>query len=254
MNFIYSIQSEWLKTKRSAAFWLMLAGGFFIPVIDLIVFIKLRSKIKLPIEGLFSWQLIFNELWQSMVGFLLPVGVILTSSLITQMEFKNNTWKQLHTTPQSYTVIFLSKFSVILLMLLEFFIFFNIGIILCGIIPSLIFEKHFPNQAFPFLFFLKGNVKFFITMLPIVALQYLLSLQFKNFMASIGTGLLVLIGTLIGSRWQYIFISPYSYGALSMFSHHNDTLNVNIYLLAFCYFVLIMSVSYFLYIRKKEKG
>ena len=39
--------------------------------------------------------------WEFMGFFLLPIGVILTTSLVTQLEFRSNTWKQLHTTPQS---------------------------------------------------------------------------------------------------------------------------------------------------------
>ena len=95
---------------------------FFIPLIYFIGFLKDKSSIndyKLDI-----WQKLFNQSWQNMAAFLLPMGVILASSLITQIEYKNNTWKQLHATPQTYTNIFIAKFSVIILMTIKFFIFF----------------------------------------------------------------------------------------------------------------------------------
>lgn len=53
-------------------------------------------------------------------SFLLPMGLILATSLITQMEFRNNTWKQLHTTPQKYSTIFTAKFIVIIGLTLQF--------------------------------------------------------------------------------------------------------------------------------------
>ncbi len=133
MNFIHSLQSEWLKTKRSAASWLCIIGGFFIPFIYLIAFLKNNTSINKYPDHI--WETHFNELWHNMAIFLLPMGVILASSLITQMEFKNNTWKQLHASPQSYPTIFLSKYSVIFLMTVKFFLFFNIGLILSGLIP-----------------------------------------------------------------------------------------------------------------------
>jgi hypothetical protein len=128
MNFIYSIQSEWIKTKRSSASWLCIFGGFFIPTIYTIA--SLFNRETLDQNPLGAWQAHFMQLWQIMSAFLLPMGIILASSLITQMEYKNNTWKQLMTTPQSLTQIYFAKFSVILLITLKFFLFFNIGILL----------------------------------------------------------------------------------------------------------------------------
>jgi len=166
------------------------------------------------------------------------------------MEYKNNTWKQLHTTPQRFTTVFFAKFSVILLMTLKFFLFFNIGIILSGILPTLIFNGSLPNESIPLMPFLRGNANVFLTCLPIIAIQYLISLNFKNFLVPIGIGLLGLIGSLIGMMWKYIWVSPYSYPSMMVVKFTS----INIQLYAFVYFVLIMAVSYFIYIRKSEKG
>ena len=250
MNFIFSLHSEWLKTKRSAASWLCLIGGFFIPLIYFIGFLKNHQSINGYSPNI--WEQHFMQLWRNMAGFLLPMGVILASSLITQMEYKNNTWKQLHTTPQSYTTIFFSKFSVILLLTVKFFIFFNIGILLSGLIPCLLFDHQFPKQGIPIMFFLKGNLKFFITCLPIIAIQYLISLKYKNFLVSIGVGLVALIGTLIGLSWKYIFISPYSFCPSNFMSGKKELFNI--YAVSVLYFLVIMTISYALYITKKEKG
>lgn len=248
MNFIYSLQSEWLKTKRSAASWLCIIGGFFIPLIYFILFLKDHSSIN--VYGAGMWQTHFRQLWQNMAIFLLPMGVILSSSLITQMEYKNNTWKQLHATPQSFTTIFFAKFSVILLMTFKFFVFFNIGIVLSAILPTLMFEGSLPHDNIPVLYFLKGNANVFLTCLPIIAIQYLISLNFKNFLVPIGIGLLGLIGSLIGMMWEHIYISPYSYPSMTVVKFQG----INIQLYATVYFVLIMAVSYILYKRKSEKG
>jgi hypothetical protein len=249
MNYIYSLQSEWIKTKRSAASWLCIIGGFFIPLIYFIGFLKDKSSIN---DYKFDiWQKLFNQSWQNMAAFLLPMGVILASSLITQIEYKNNTWKQLHATPQTYTNIFIAKFSVIILMTIKFFIFFNIGVILSGLIPCMLFDNHLPKENLPIMYFIKWNIKYFITCLPIIAIQYLISLKFKNFLVPIGIGLLGLVGSLIGLSWKYIFISPYSYCTMTVMQTKRD---FNIYLFSCIYFIVIMLISYYLYISKKEKG
>ncbi|CAN5295555.1 hypothetical protein BH09BAC5_BH09BAC5_04420 [soil metagenome] len=251
MKFIYSLQSEWLKTKRSAASWLCLAGGFFVPLIYFIAFLKNQNSINDAYPFVNIWKSHFLQMWQNMAVFLLPMGVILASSLITQMEFKNNTWKQLNTTPQSYATIFLAKFSVIVLMILKFFLFFNFGIFFTAIVPCLIFDHHFPIMPVPVLFFLKVNAKIFLACMPIIAIQYLISLKFKNFLVAIGVGLLGLIGSLIGLGWKYIYLSPYSYTAQLVAGPKGE---VNPQLAAAFYTIVITGISFYLFISKKEKG
>src|SRR5437762_2222425 len=117
MTFINSFQSEWLKKKRSLASWLVLVGALFTP--SIILMSRLKNHAALPKLYLVDdfWQKLWNQSWESMEVFLLPIGITLATGLIAQIEYKNNTWKQLHTTPQSYTTIFLAKLLVILIML-----------------------------------------------------------------------------------------------------------------------------------------
>src|SRR5688572_24284850 len=172
MKLIHSIQSEWLKTRRSTASWLCLIGGFFIPLIYFILFLKDQSSINHIPSGN-PWEMHFNQLWQNMSMFLLPMGVIMASSLITQIEYRNNSWKQLHTTPQNYATVFAAKLIVILLMMVKFFIFFNIGILISAIVPCLLFDGALPEQPIPITYFLKENACYFIACLPIVSVQFL---------------------------------------------------------------------------------
>ncbi|MBL0278842.1 MAG: ABC transporter permease [Bacteroidetes bacterium] len=184
MQLINSIKSEWLKTRKSAASWLCLIGGLFIPLIFLIGFLYNGETLSTYGEVENVWTAHFFQVWQSMVVFLLPMGLILATSLITQMEFRNNTWKQLHTTPQPYYVIFWAKFIVIIGMTLQFFFYFNLGFLLSGIIPSLVVDKQLPDATFPYSQFFTSNWKIFVTCLPVLALQFLISLRFKNFFGS----------------------------------------------------------------------
>jgi hypothetical protein len=258
-NFINSFQSEWLKKKRSLASWIVIIGGFFTPVIIIIARLIQHNKLIPIYTDAHFWKLLWKNSWESMAIFLLPLGVILSTSLITQIEYKNNTWKQLHTLPLKLTTIFFAKFSVILIMMLQFFIFFNIGIYLSALIPYLLISGvPYPKTPIPFDFFLKENALYFIDCLPIIALQYLLSLKFKNFLVSVGVGFVLWVGALASLSWKFGFIIPYTY---CTFNYLKDSSGgkvylptINIHYFAISYFVIFTVVGYILYITKREKG
>lgn len=259
MIFIHSFQSEWLKTRRSLAAWLVIIGGFFIPLIVLIGRLVYHDKAGAEIKAPNYWEIIAGQCWQFMSLFLLPMGVILATSLITQIEFRNNAWKQVHASPQGYDTVFLSKLSVILVMLFQFFLLFNLGIYFAGIAPAIVYaDIDYPAQAFPFGFFLKTSAYFFLDCLPIVALQYWISLQFKNFLVPLGVGIGVLVASLIAMEWRYGFVVPYTYCPFNFFAMRGVNIagaqNINIHWWAFGYFAAFTVGSYLTYILKEEKG
>ena len=258
-SFVHSFKSEWLKKKRSLSSWLVIVGGFFTPLI--ITIVRLVHYKQLP--ALYAKDNFWNQLWQSswesMAIFLLPIGVILATSLITQLEYKNNTWKQLHTTPLSFTTIFFSKLLLIIIMVVQFFILFNIGIYLSALIPYLLVKGvPYPAVPIPFAAMLKEDIYFFIDCLPIVALQYLLSLKYKNFLVPVGIGFGVWIASLGALSWKFGYLIPYTY---CMFNYLKNQTGgravhpaVNIHAMAVGYFIFISIVSYIMYLTKKEKG
>ena len=70
--------------------------------------------------------------WESMSVFIMPLVIILCASLIAQLEYRNNTWKQVHATPQPLAVIYMAKLVIILAMVVQLFIWFNAGIYIAG--------------------------------------------------------------------------------------------------------------------------
>lgn len=257
--FLRSIQSEWMKTKGSAAFWLVLAGGFFMPAILLVAYLVYIEKLSKVYSEPQFWENWLINSWQSMAALLLPMGIVLATSLMAQLEYRNNTWKQLHTTPQSFRVVFFAKLTVILLMMVQLFVLFNIGVYFSGAIPTWVYKSvSYPEQAFPWYSFFSINGSFFIMALPVVALQYLLSTHFKNFMVSLGVGLALVVGSLVALSWKYFYLVPYTYCAVrhaQLEGNANpDNIPIDIHYLALLYFTGFIFAAYLLYIHKKEKG
>jgi hypothetical protein len=259
INLIHSFQSERLKTKRSLAFRIVLIGGFFTPAIVTIARLINYQKLAAVYSSEEFWDQHWKSSWESVAIFFLPLGAILSTSLITQIEYKNNTWKQLHTLPLNLTTIFVAKLGVILVLMLEFFVLFNVGIYLSAMIPYLLISgTPYPAQQLPYQNFLLQNSLYFIDCLPIVALQYLISLRFANFLVPVGLGFVFWVGSLAALSWKFGYIIPYTYPMLNYLKSGVVTKavipDVNIHLLAVGYFVVFTIASYVLYVTKPEKG
>ena len=258
MTFIFlnSIQSEWLKKRHTAAAWIIFTCAFFMPFFVLIIRLTSYDNTYKEVVNIHIWGMIHYRNWVAMGMFLLPLTLILSTSLIANVEYKNNTWKQIHTTPQSFSTIFFAKLTIIIGMVLQLFLLFNLGIYLSAIIPSIVFKGiPLPLQPFPFVSYFKSSVCFFIDCLPVLALQYLLSLRFKNPLVSIGIGFALLVVSLLALNWKYGYIVPYIYLPLNFEENQNYVdQSVNRHLCASGYFLLITGLNYFLYLFKKEKG
>lgn len=249
---LHSLQSEWLKRKGSLAAWLVIIGAFFTPAILTLIQIIRPEKVSAKFQAPDFWETFFKNSWQSMNVMLLPMGIILAISLITQLEYKNNAWKQLHATPQSLTTVFVAKFVVILLMQVQLFVLFTIGIYLAALIPSLVVANvSYPAEPIPYLYFFRESVYYFIDALPIIAIQYLFALQFRNFLIPVGAGLILMVTGIIMISWEYAYLYPYSYGTLYFVGKFPER---NLHAWALGWFAGIMIVSYVLYLTKRDKG
>jgi CubicO group peptidase (beta-lactamase class C family) len=251
-----SISSEWLKRKGSSVSWLALAGGFFVPVIMLVARLIYRSHTVIDNSSDGAWMRIFNQCWQFMAVFLLPMGITLAASLITQIEFRNKTWKLVGASPQSFSNIFWGKYIVVFIVLLQVFIYINVGILLCGVVPALIYpDVPFPKEALPIFDFLALNAKFFIRCLPVLALQYLLSLHIRNFILPVAIGISLVIGTLMAASWEYIYLIPYAYAPMDYLNNDfkvNPDININAW--AICYFLFFTFLNYVLFLLKNQSS
>jgi hypothetical protein len=257
--FINSLESEWIKKKRSLSSWLIVIGALFTPTIIVIARLARPETLEKIYQADTFWIDHWKNCWESMAIFLLPIGLMLAASLITQLEYKNNTWKQLHTSPLRYTTIYFSKLTILIVMMLQFFVLFNIMIFLSAMIPPLIYTQvPFPSAPMNISFMLRENTYYFMDCLPIVSLQYLISLNYKNFLVPLGVGFLLWIISIATITWDYGFCVPYIYTMFN-FLKANATRKIHFptfsfHFIALGYFVIFTTVGYIFYVRKKIKG
>jgi hypothetical protein len=257
--FVHAFQGEWLKKKRSLASWLVVAGGVFTPAIVILARLIYRDRLPQLYAADGFWTLLWKNSWESMAIFLLPMAAILATSLITQIEFKNNAWKQVHALPIGPATIFFSKLAVVLLMLAQFLVVFNAAIYLSGVVPYLLVSGvPFPKDRIPFLYFFREDLLYFVDILPIVAAQYLISLRFKNFLVPVGVGFVLWVLALGVLRWKFGYLVPYTYCMFNYLKNEPVTKavmpTVNFHWFAAGYFALFTLIGFVLFVTKREKG
>ena len=258
-TFFSSFLSERIKLRRSLLGWLILCGGSFVPAIMLAV--RIRRQQQLPALhrlGIF-WEKHWTESWESLSIMILPLMVVLLTTLILQVEYRNNTWKQVHASPQTWGTIFSAKLAVVLLALLQLFVVINLGLYLAGALPSLLFSAGGTSSSpIPWLRLLARNTNYFIECLPIVAIQFMLALRFRNFLVPVGVGVAGWILSLVLINTNYNFLIPYNYTGLdyliSTGHRSGQNLPASLWVLACSTFAVLTLLSFALYSRQADKG
>ncbi|MGA8810044.1 MAG: ABC transporter permease [Thermoanaerobaculia bacterium] len=258
MTLLRCIRTEWLKQKGSFASWLVLGNGLFVPAILFAARLRHPHNLAAINRVPHFWEKFWSQAWQSMAIMMLPMFIILVTSLVVQIEYRNNTWKQLHTSPQPLPVIFAAKLIVILTLLVELLVVFNAGLYLSGVVPGLLVGAPAPADPIPYHVFLTGNVNFLVDALPMVAVQYLLALHFKNFAVPLGVGMGLWLFAIGMISWQYSYVIPYTYCALDYFAtsgtHIVQHLPASIRTIAAGYFAFFTAAGLVLYTTRKERG
>jgi hypothetical protein len=255
-SFLLNIKAELLKCKNTPAFWLTISGAAFIPVVNVIKCIA-RPDYFIPKMQVDPWGAFLEYNWQIAAGFLLPMYVILVSSLVVQIEYRNGTWKQVYASPRSYLDIYVSKFLILNLLILACFVLFNVFIISSGYITALLEHRYlFDVRPLPLKAMANTSLRMYSSVFAITVIQYCLSLQFKNFITALGIGAgLFTIGFMI-RQWEHIDYYPYMFPFLVYFpnpglppetAHHAMRHSAE-------WAVLSFVAGYGLMITKKVKG
>ncbi len=218
MNLALSLRSELLKTRRTASFYLTLISAAVGPVIFLLNVLlddnELDASRKDPLNNLFK---ILSEMNGTA---LFPLFVILICTLLPQLEFRNNTWKQVFASPQTKLNVYVSKFINVHLLMLTFLIATHI--FMFGMITTVHFIKpdlHLFKNPLNVNLLLINAANAYILLLGVSTFQFWIGLRSRNFIIPIAIGFaLWLTGTIMAVQYKsnFVFYFPYSYAAFPM--------------------------------------
>jgi lantibiotic transport system permease protein len=186
MNLLISLRSEILKTKRTATFYLTFIMAALIPVIFLMDVISDGMS---PENKANALNALFREGFGGLCVMVLPTFAILATTMLPQIEFRNNTWKQVFASPQTMGSIFFARFLNIQLLILLFLLVFNLFMALTAVITHFIYPSmdllHMPFNKRAWL---NNNWNSYIGSLAVSTLQFWIGLRLRNFIVPIAVG------------------------------------------------------------------
>lgn len=253
------LQAEWLKRRRSLATWLVVGGALFTPAIVIVARLVRHGQLGALYADAAFWPTLWRNSWESMAIFFLPLAAILATSLITQIEVRNNAWKQVRTLPVRALTIFCAKLAVIVVLLVQFLALFTLGIVASALVPWLVVDAvPWPAPPPPWSTYLVQTAWYLLDCLPIVAAQYLLSLHYRNFLVAVGVGFMAWVAGLAALPWKFGCLIPYTY---PMYEYLRDDASkkaavplLDIHALAAAYALAFFVLGYVLFATKADKG
>jgi lantibiotic transport system permease protein len=186
MTFLASLQSEFLKTKRTRTVLLSLLIAAATPFIILIDFSNEESA-----PGSNPWfGLLLHDGIQGTTILVLPLYIILLCTMLPQIEYRNNTWKQVLASPQQRLHVFGAKFLNLQLFIILFLLFYQFLTISIAL-PLEMMHPHVQFSKFPLPWaeVLLVTVKIYVAALGMSSLLFWIGIRFKNFAIPIGIGL-----------------------------------------------------------------
>jgi hypothetical protein len=255
MNLLISLRSELFKTKRTVALYLTLAAAAFGPFM---------SMLDLVFDGVDDDHKkdILNEMFTTrfmMTGaVILPWFIILICTLLPQIEYKNNTWKQVLASPQPKANVFLAKFINVQLLIFLFLVtnqllMFVDAVILHFTEPSL----NVLNQPLDVSAMIATLINGYVSLLAICAIQFWLGFRFKNFIVPIAIGIaLWFIGSILVMQTKAAFIDyfPYSYHMYGKFKEFKPEQSTFILWTSLVYAIVFLIIGLLDFRRRRMNG
>lgn len=183
MSLLLSLRAETFKLKRTLSVYLCVLAAAFGPLMSFLEHTEPDEKLA---KGL-PWTQHFLEGREPICIALLPFYIILVCALQIHIENRDKTWKQVLSSPQTKFNIFFGKFLVLQGMVLLFLLCYNLFTVLTGIVIEMMDPQIYggtPDIAR----ILTVNAQTWILSLGLSALQFWLSLRFRNFVAPLVLG------------------------------------------------------------------
>jgi len=247
MSFIKSLRSEILKNKGTSVWYVSGLLEFFIPCI-LIVEYSIHENTQDKV-GLNPWNILIRDGFLLFNVVILPLYTLLITTLSPQVEYRNNTWKQVLTSPQSFTNIWVGRYVNIILMIVLFAITQALMLIITGLAIGLIFPAYgmfdHPIQA---IVLVTSTCKSIVCVLGMSSALFWLGMRSKNFIIPLVVGFLIWIvsSTTTFDQSVSINLNPFSYLMFASFAEEGASITlVAVYSIAWCAVFLMLGLLEF---------
>lgn len=204
-----TLSADVLKLRRTAALRLTLFSGVLPVLLTFCIFyFKGQYIIK---GGVDPWPRFVSTCWQTAGTLLLPLFVVLLTSLVVNIETKATAWKHLYALPVGRGAVFVSKLLLLLTLNAVALLLFASAVLGAGLLlgqlkPGLGFQSH---QA-PLETILRMLGHTYVATLGLLAVQYIVSLYWRSFVVPVGVGMGAVVATIALLSWEHVDKIPYA--------------------------------------------
>ena len=214
--YISSTKNELIKLKRTFAFWLTIISALLFPLLFFIAYM-IKHNTLIPEIGINPWDKFMTMQIENSIPFIIPMFIVLITSLIMQVEHKSLGLKHLFALPIPKWSVYFGKLTIVVFVIITTYVYYYLAILLSGFLLVLIHpDLAFLNFQPEHLKYLKMLTISFVASLGIIGIQFWLSFRYKNFIVPLGLGMfLAIIGIIVSQAPQSIYF-PYSFSVLSV--------------------------------------
>ncbi|MDU0369448.1 ABC transporter permease [Hymenobacter endophyticus] len=204
-----TLASDTLKLKRTAALRLTLLSGAFPVLITFLIFF-FKGDIIMKAGGS-PWPRFISTSWQTAGTLLLPLFVVLLTSLVVHIETKATAWKHLYAQPVGRGAVFLSKLLLILALNAVALLLFAALVLGAGMLLSVLRPKlGFALATIPLETVVWMLLRTYVATLGLLAVQYVVSLFWRSFVVPVGVGMGAVVATIALLQWEHADKIPYA--------------------------------------------
>ena len=255
MSFITTLRGEFIKVKRTSLIYFTLLAAAFTPAVMLMD--NVDGTPDTDFGKVDPYRSFYLEAFPFIGFMILPLFIVLITTLLMQIEYRNNAWKQVLSTPQQLYSILLSKFMVVQGLTIVMLVTFNLFMV--GV--AAIIDLNYPE--FKIMNFIESwprlcnlNARTYIASLGLSGLQFWFALRFRNFIAPLGIGLALWVISpllLLELKWEGVMEKfPYAMSIVVGLKRF-ESIHVWTQWLSVIYMMVFMAVAYLDFGRRKLK-
>ncbi|HEY1020666.1 MAG TPA: ABC transporter permease [Flavisolibacter sp.] len=255
MNIAVSFRSELLKIKRTSLWYALVLIALVAPVIMILSHLDDPASVtRLSAE---PWARAYRLGGQMFNILLLPLFIVLACTLLPQVEYRNNAWKQVLASPQSYIQLFLAKLAVPLFLLLLFMLLFNGLLLLAVYVLGIMYPQlRVAEQAIDWNAVLRFNGQTIGAILGLLSFQFWMGLRSRSFLVPIGlgVGLWILSAMLVFEyKWAYAERFPFAFPFLNVYPKYAEKVPTMLWVSA-GYFLLFILLAFVEFRVRRPRG
>jgi len=206
-------KSELLKLKRSRFLEIVMIIPIFFVCTGISNFIRYKSTFMKHNPSI--WDPIYEQSALMYGLFLLPLLVTIIMAILVHIEKTDNNLRRIVSLPIKKSHIYICKFLAGSLLIFINIVVFIVIVVICGNLlkPA--------NSSMP-LYVIYRPILAYFSLLPVMAIQYYLSMKFSNVFISIGIGTIFSIPSVLVGITKFWIVFPWCYAFKAISATHTS--------------------------------